>query len=288
MAAQQHSATELCVGGTKSRPDQIINGKSRRNSRQSFKFPLTTKQCNVLTSDAAAAKVLISHLSEQIAPSTIAVCSVENKDRFFLVLEIQVSAEYKKQCGGSTGQINYRMNNLTTEALQPLERIFGILLSSDEIAQIRTEIGTKIFSSEGVICTDRYYLDCVKEELCNAVECNYYYSKKGKSRKSFLTIPDPKPNEDQRHSDRLYWKDDAESKNEEKESLHLSEIEEVTMGKGQNTPADADENFCFSLVTKKQTRDYSMTGCPSIEVRMIVAYLNAVCRHFTQWGVRRL
>jgi len=232
-----------------------------RGSLQTIKFQLTTKQRNALIGDVESAKALMSDLTNKIAPCTIAVCG---REKDMLQLVVQVSADFKAKYGRD--QIEWKMTQNRNNAVQQLETKLGVLLSDDEIAQIRKKTANhhnRIF-------------DGMKEMLRNGVMCFHDYAN-GQSRKTFLTIPEPSPCDDQQNCYRLYWKDNQEDAPEEKKSVHLSEIDKVTMGKGQNTADDAEVRFCFSVVTKKETRDYQSHS--SIKV---VAYLRALCTHYKE------
>jgi len=181
----------------------------------------------------------------------------------------------------------YSNNSDLIEAMHQLERKLGILLTVDDIARIRTEM------TDGVChFGDRGFINMMQQEMHDGVTCIHYYEK-GKSRTTIITVPERNPripdHQIQRTCDRLFWKGSVESKNEEKESCHLCDIEQFKLGKGQCTPDDVDEGFCFSVVTKEETRDYFVqTQFPSSHVEWIVAYLNGIRRHFSEPCARRL
>jgi len=168
-----------------------------------------------------------------------------------------------------------------------LERRLGVLMTYEEIAQIRKEIAPpKMVESTNAMFFDDMIRVVSGEE--GGVKC-VKYLEGGASEVCFLVVC----------GDRLYWKENKEDAIEEKESMHLSEIVQVRHGKGQRTPDDVDADFCFSVVTKEETCDYLMQTCrigdgsridvnDPLQVRKYVTYLNGLCRHFTVPCVRHL
>merc|ERR1719300_1946062 len=159
----------------------------------------------------------MSILTDKIAPCTMAVCGPAGKEMLQLVVE--VSADYKKRHGSA--QIEYKKMQNRNNAIKQLEMKLGVLLSDDEIAGIRKDRADE---------SHHQYLNRMKRMLSNGVECTIY-KKKEQMVKVFLTVDEPSPNTDQRNCYRLYWKDYQEDANEEKESCHLSKIEQVQIGK---------------------------------------------------------
>jgi len=235
--------------GTRARQEFVVR-RHRNSLHETIKYPLTTKQRSALVGDSETAKYLMSDLTEKISPCTIAVCGRAGEEVLQLVIAVSAKQSQRNQT-----KIEYRKKQNRVNAIEQLEMKLGVLLSDDRIAQIRKGSADE---------SDGEYLDRMKSVLSDGVACTYS-NKKNQSVKVFVTVDEPSPNHDQRNCYRLYWKEHQEDANEEKESCHLSKIEQVQIGKGR---------YSFSVVTEKEKRDFL---CPSVE---IVAYLSAVCRHF--------
>merc|ERR1712129_130051 len=178
----------------------------------------------------------------------------------------------------------------TITPIHQLEKRLGVLMSVDEIKQIRDNIRGHLDESNGDETKDSSEqkedeIDVLRlndkdffNQMMNAVDNGVKFikhKKRGIFDERFVLI----------HNDRLYWKEKAEERNHRSRSMHLTKIIQVMIGK--NTKAlkhESMENIpsecCFSVVAKKATLDLSTPTLNAVEVRKFTAYLKGLQRHF--------
>merc|ERR1711971_267180 len=160
--------------------------------------------------------------------------------------------------------------------IHKLEKRLGILLSVEEIAQIRKDIrldGADADSIDELQLNDKDFFNNMVSVLRNGVPFIKHRKREVYDTRYILI-----------RTDRLYWKERQEDRHEKKRSFHLTKIVNASIGKCSKpllheALANIPENCCFSVVTKKATLDLSTPTMDPIEVRKFVAYLKGFQRH---------
>jgi len=168
--------------------------------------------------------------------------------------------------------------------IHKLEKRLGILLTLEEVAQIRRDIvgapadGVDPSSIDVLQLNDRDLFNHMMSITSKGVQFTKH-KKRGVSDVRYVMI----------YLDRLYWKKEQQDRHERDRSFHLSEIKKVLIGKNTKPLKhefndDIDDACCFTVRTKRATLDLSTPTMDPIEVRKFVAYLKAFQRHFRDNG----
>eukprot|EP01083_Nonionella_stella_P124461 375809_1 len=166
----------------------------------------------------------------------------------------------------------------TITPIHKLEKRLGVLMTTDEIKQIRDNIRGEKDNPEKPIdvlqMNDKDFINAMMTAVDRGVKF-IKHKKRGVYDERYVLI----------HNDRLYWKEKQNERNHRSRSMHLTKIIQVMIGK--NTKALKHETLaaippvcCFSVVAKKATLDLSTPTQDPIEIRKFTAYLKGLQRHF--------
>eukprot|EP01084_Bolivina_argentea_P281079 480859_1 len=147
-----------------------------------------------------------------------------------------------------------------------LEKTFGVLMTSEEIQEIKCEY-------DNSMC-DVDFFNSMMSYVENSIKF-IKHKKKGVYDERYVLI----------HKGRLYWKEIENGKNSKNRSIHLTNILDVKIGKNTNalkheSLKHIEQNCCFSIISKKATLDFSTPSFDVEQVRKFTTYLNGLRMHF--------